>query len=378
MLACCGHSGAATLYRQCQRNQIHLAFTFTLNGCFAFALRRHFAFGQDFALTLGQNFTFAFGRDFAFALYRHPLHRGQAEPEAITPIIRQVGGARSGTAVNGITVPGIAPADPVYISRRSYPGAPVRGRAGIVAVPVILTPFVHVAAHVKQPEGIGQFPAHRLGADDAIVTAIPEVVRSVALQYARGAVRTVSGTVQGVAEIETRLRARAAGIFPLCFAGQSHREGSLARIRDIGVQSGDKFPDVLPGNIVRGIRGTEAIIIGGHVRRIRPGIAHCQPLSLRHLILAHPEALGQRHLVLRGFPVITSFLSRIAPHEKGTFGDPDQFQGHTAWKQDGFLFTFTFDNRLTLSFNRNVYYFRHEGIRIATVSCLPTTTYPTR
>ncbi|OQC05005.1 MAG: hypothetical protein BWX80_02246 [Candidatus Hydrogenedentes bacterium ADurb.Bin101] len=87
------------------------------------------------------------------------------------------------------------------------------------------------------------------------------------------------------------------------------------------------------------------------MRRIRPGFAHGQPLPLCHFILAHPEALCQRYLMLRGFPVIDAFLPRIPAHEERARRDPGQFQGHVAWKHDGFFgpgFVFTF--LLTLTF----------------------------
>ncbi|OQC05280.1 MAG: hypothetical protein BWX80_02150 [Candidatus Hydrogenedentes bacterium ADurb.Bin101] len=170
MLACCGHSGAATLYRQCQRNQTHLAFTLALRRHFTFTLYRSFAlaFGKNFtfdnglALVFGRDFAFALDRSFAFPFYRHPLHRSQAEPDAVAAVVRPTAVTNRRTTIPGVAAPVAATPHAARETRSIYPGAAITRRPRVTIMPVVFAPFIQVTAHVMQPEGIGQLPAYGL------------------------------------------------------------------------------------------------------------------------------------------------------------------------------------------------------------------------
>ena len=188
---------------------------------------------------------------------------------------------------------------------------------------IVFTPFLHVAAHVVQTKGIRQFPTHGLGAARAVVAVTPRIGPNLCVG-------------QIVAPVEARLCTRPAGILPLRLTGQPQCQRSLATAHNMRVQGCDEILRIIPRNEIGGIGVADPV--GSGWRELRPRTAHRQPLLLCDLVLAHPEAIRQRHRMLRVFIRSAVQFARIAAHLVSARRHPYQIERYIAGKQDGPLF----------------------------------------
>src|SRR5271166_4292930 len=110
-------------------------------------------------------------------------------------------------------------------------------------------------------------------------------------------------------------RPRAAGVFPLGFRRKRERKVDLFKVK-LFIDFLNKLPTVFPAHILhRPIRRLELTRVLAHQRF---------PERLGARCVKHPEAFGDRDLVLWSFVRVSPFLVGRRTHQEPTGGDPSQ------------------------------------------------------
>lgn len=86
--------------------------------------------------------------------------KSEAEAEIVVAGRQRPEVADRYAAVQRAVVPRAAAKHAVRATRAIHPGLPIRRCAGVVAVPVVLTPLPYVAAHIVQTQLVGALLAH--------------------------------------------------------------------------------------------------------------------------------------------------------------------------------------------------------------------------
>ena len=152
--------------------------------------------------------------------------------------------AEGGLARIGVVIPSASTEHAVFL-RTTLPRAPIRWGPVIVQVKAIPAPFHDVAMHIVKPPWVGFFPADLFRPVRFVVPPPPGIFVQLAARIPRG---IAIGVTEGKSSVSVGIfYGTSTRVFPLRLAGETIPSPAH------GVDPGDEFLTLIPGNIVNGI-----------------------------------------------------------------------------------------------------------------------------